>query len=472
MKKFKRVLAVMLCTAMLAGAEITGMVDYTGISSGISVNAVTYGSFEYTVVGNTVTISKCKSTGVTINVPSEIDGKPVTRIASEAFNQCENVKTLSLPNSIEEIGSMAFAGCENLAVLTLPSSLKSIGEYAFNYCKSIKEVAISSKVTNIGYGAFSECYALEKINVASGNANYVSRDGVLFTKAMDRLVQFPAGKSGKYSVPSGVSCISNCAFQGCQKITEVELPFGVASIGMTAFCDCSALRKIAIPATVNSISSSAFLFCENVTIYGTKDTEAQRYAQRKKIKFVETVLTNESSISASKIVLGGTVTVNAKAASGMGSYTYAVLYKKNSDTKWTVKQNYTTNSQVVIKPAKATGYSICVKVKDGSGTIVKKFFDVKVNAKLANNSTISATSIKYGSTFTVNAKAVGGMGDYTYAVLYKKNSDTKWTVKQNYSTNAKVAVKPYKATGYNVCVKVKDSTGTIAKKYFEVNVTN
>ena len=104
----------MLCTAMLAGAEITGMVDYTGISSGISVNAVTYGSFEYTVVGNTVTISKCKSTGVTINVPSEIDGKPVTRIASEAFNQCENVKTLSLPNSIEEIGSMAFAGCENL----------------------------------------------------------------------------------------------------------------------------------------------------------------------------------------------------------------------------------------------------------------------------------------------------------------------------------------------------------------------
>ena len=288
---------------------------------------------------------------------------------------------------------------------------------------------------------------------------------------MSRLMQFPAGKPGKYTVPNSVSYISEYAFQGCQEITEAEIPFGVANIGMYAFCDCPELKKVYIPATVSYIGSNAFRFTD-VTIYGTKDTEAYLYAQRNKLKFVENALTNNSTISASTIVLGGTVTLNAKATGGAGSYTYAVLYKKNSDKNWTVKQNYSTNSQIAVKPAKATDYSVCVKVKDGSGTIVKKFFDVKVNAKLANNSTLSATSIKYGTTFTVNAKATGGMGGYTYAVLYKKQSETKWTVKQNYTTNAKVAVKPYKATGYNVCVKVKDSTGTIAKKYFEVNVTN
>ena len=472
MKVWKRVLAVMLCTAVLAGAEMTGVLDYTGISGEISVNAATYGSFEYTVSGNAVTIDKCNSTGIKITVPSEIDGKPVTRIASEAFNTCENVKMLTLPDSIEDIGNMAFAGCENIASLTLPSSLKKIGTYAFGYCIKIKEVTIPAGVTSIGYGAFCECYSLEKILVASGNANYISRDGVLFTKDMNRLMQFPAGKSGKYTVPSSVSYISEYAFQGCQKITEAEIPFGVANIGMYAFCDCPELKKVYIPATVNYIGSDAFCFTEDVTIYGTKDTEAYLYAKRNKLKFVENALANNSTISANTIVLGGTVTLNAKATGGAGSYTYAVLYKKNSDKNWTVKQNYSTNSRIVVKPAKATDYSVCVKVKDGSGTIVKKFFDVKVNAKLANNSTISANSIKYGSTFTVNAKATGGMGSYTYAVLYKKQSETKWTVKQNYSTNAKVAVKPYKATGYNVCVKVKDSTGTIAKKYFEVNVTN
>ena len=41
-----------------------------------------------------------------------------------------------------------------------------------------------------------------------------------------------------------------------------------------------------------------------------------------------------------------------------------------------------------------------------------------------------------------------------------------------YFIKSNLTVKPYKATGYNVCVKVKDSTGTIAKKYFEVNVTS
>ena len=213
-------------------------------------------------------------------------------------------------------------------------------------------------------------------------------------------------------------------FQGCQEITEAEIPFGVANIGMYAFCDCPELKKVYIPATVSYIGSNAFRFTD-VTIYGTKDTEAYLYAQRNKLKFVENALTNNSTISASTIVLGGTVTLNAKATGGAGSYTYAVLYKKNSDKNWTVKQNYSTNSQIAVKPAKATDYSVCVKVKDGSGTIVKKFFDVKVNAKLANNSTLSASSVKYGTTFTVNAKATGGMGGYTYAVLYKKQSDCK-----------------------------------------------
>ena len=66
----------------------------------------------------------------------------------------------------------------------------------------------------------------------------------------------------------------------------------------------------------------------------------------------------------------------------------------------------------------------------------------------------------------VNASAAGGEGGYTYAVFYKRASDTKWTTKQDFAENATVSIKPTKAVNYDVCVKVKDTSGTIVKKYF------
>ena len=183
-------------------------------------------------------------------------------------------------------------------------------------------------------------------------------------------------------------------------------------------------------------------------------------------------LKNNSTVSAESIVLGNTVKVTAAAADGMGGYTYAVLYKKASDTKWTTKQDFKANANVDIKPASATKYDVCVKVKDKSGTIEKKFFTVDVKAVLANASTISAESINKGESFTLNAKATGGSGNYTYAFLYKKKTDTKWTTKQGFNANDTVSITPASAVEYDVCVKVQDGEGTVVKKFFTVNVTD
>ena len=129
------------------------------------------------------------------------------------------------------------------------------------------------------------------------------------------------------------------------------------------------------------------------------------------------------------------------------------------------------NITVSIKPANATDYDVCIKVKDSTGTIEKKFFTVKIaNAALTNNSTISATSITLGNTVTLTGKATGGTSPYTYAMLYKKKTDTKWTTKQDFKENATVSIKPANAVEYDVCVKVKDTTGTVEKKYFSVTV--
>ena len=73
-------------------------------------------------------------------------------------------------------------------------------------------------------------------------------------------------------------------------------------------------------------------------------------------------------------------------------------------------------------------------------------------------------------TVKVSCSATGGSEGYLYGVYYKKKSDTKWTTKQDFKTNTTVSVKPAKATTYDICVKVKDSTGTVTKKYFVVAV--
>ncbi|MBQ5563763.1 MAG: hypothetical protein IIT39_10300, partial [Clostridia bacterium] len=183
-------------------------------------------------------------------------------------------------------------------------------------------------------------------------------------------------------------------------------------------------------------------------------------------------LQNTSKVSSQSIKLGEIVTVTAAATGGTGKYTYAVYYKKDYDKKWTTKQDYKTNNTVSVKPAKQALYNICVKVKDSDGTIVKKYFDVTVSDSLQNISTISSDTIKLGETVKVSCSAKGGSGFYQYAVYYKKQTESKWTTKQDYSSNVSVSIKPTKATQYDICIKVKDDKGTIDKKYFVVSVTN
>ena len=220
--------------------------------------------------------------------------------------------------------------------------------------------------------------------------------------------------------------------------------------------------------TVTFKPAAATTYDVCMKVKDTNGTESKKYVTLT-VKAIE--LVNTSTVSATSITLGNSVTVKGSATGGAGSYKYAFFYKSSSSSTWTTKQDFSSTSSVSIKFTSAGTKNICVKVKDGNGTIEKKYIDVTVKANaLSNTSTLSATSVVKGKAVVATCAATGGAGSYNYAVYYKKSSASSWTTKQDFSTNTKVSMTFPSAEVYDICVKVKDAKGTVAKKYMAVSI--
>ena len=96
------------------------------------------------------------------------------------------------------------------------------------------------------------------------------------------------------------------------------------------------------------------------------------------VKAASTALTNTSTMSATSITLGNTVTLKGAATGGTSPYQYACSYKLSSATSYTTLKGYSTIANYTWQPTKTGTYSICIKVKDANGTEVKNFYTLTV----------------------------------------------------------------------------------------------
>jgi len=93
---------------------------------------------------------------VTLAIPDSLNGLPVTSIGSNAFQNCDTLTSVTLPNSVTNIGPYAFENCYNLTRVVFGHNLASIGHMAFSgVC--VEHVTIPKSVTSIGDWAFSYC---------------------------------------------------------------------------------------------------------------------------------------------------------------------------------------------------------------------------------------------------------------------------------------------------------------------------
>lgn len=291
--------------------KLLGSVDY---DYGVTVSDKNMFAYSENDDG-TVTITGGNIVTPKLEIPAELEGKKVSAIGMNAFTGNNVITDLVIPEGVKSLDWYCFNTCENLETVTLPDSLEFIDSWAFERCSRLKTINVPANVTRINGGAFAQNSSMTSITCDPANKNYVSVNGVLFTKDMKELVAYPGGIQGGYTVPATVNHIGDAAFYGalgldsvtilgnldfigfeafaeCSKLTDVAIRDGVNYVGYWAFRGCDGIKSLTVPQSVTNIGNQAFGFAyadqkmSGFSLRGYKDSAVNFYAIRHDIPFI------------------------------------------------------------------------------------------------------------------------------------------------------------------------------------------
>ena len=231
-----------------------------------------------------------------------------TKIASYAFEGCEQLTQVILPDSLEWIKSNAFEDCYGLKKIIIPAATKNIGERAFSYCEGLTSVYFEGNVPTFEENVFDECSSALQLYYYAGSIGWsaprwTDRHNVTFNTvkigdapdgiaggtygnttwildttgclrlsgsgAMDSYIRSMNGSVwSAYAdditsciIYEGVTSIDKYALAGCKNLVSVQIPSTVTSIKTYAFSGCSSLTEISLPEGITQIPSNCFEEC-------------------------------------------------------------------------------------------------------------------------------------------------------------------------------------------------------------------
>ena len=195
-----------------------------------------------------------------IVIPSQItyEGSTyiVTTIGAIAFYSCQELQSVSIPNSVTLISDEAF-GASGIKSIDIPESVTTIGQRAFHACKNLERISLPQKIEDIGSSAFSECSSLTSVQL-----------------------------------PEGLFQLSNELFSYCSNLKSIIIPEGPATIWFSVFRGCINLESVTLPASVQEMFGGAFLDCPSLTKIYSLNPEAPEISSKSDEVFDESVMQN------------------------------------------------------------------------------------------------------------------------------------------------------------------------------------
>ncbi|ELM3645118.1 leucine-rich repeat domain-containing protein [Flavobacterium psychrophilum] len=255
------------------------LIPFLGIAQDFTANRI-----NYTITSSTApfTVKVARNANFTgaAEIPETVaynsENYAVTAIGESAFEHCNNLTSVTIPNSVTTIGDYVFVGCFGLTSVTIPNSVITINRGAFAGCRSLTSVTIPNSVTTIRRGVFSACSGLISVTIPNSvtdieNGAFFSCSGLTSVTIPNSVTTIGDGSFGECSgltsvtIPNSVTTIGDEAFADCSGLTSVTIPNSVTSIGDYVFGGCSGLTSVTIPNSVTTIKEGTFFHCSGLT---------------------------------------------------------------------------------------------------------------------------------------------------------------------------------------------------------------
>ena len=229
-----------------------------------------------------IEISKYLGNAVNLIIPEtfNIDGNilPVKAIGDYAYENCDSLTKVIIPDSITTIGLSPFLNCGNLVIYCEASTMPKGWDSSF-YSRQIVWDYLNAKITEEGlvYHVYENENDQKYISIDAyiGLAKKVVLPNTIDINGEDipvTLIESYAFSRCDFLtsviISDNVKTIESDAFSNCDSLTSVIISDSVKTIGQDAFSNCSSLAAAIIPNNVTTIEQSAFAHCSpNFRIY-------------------------------------------------------------------------------------------------------------------------------------------------------------------------------------------------------------